>query len=69
MITEEKKMTIENEQRAITLLKAIEVFLTKVEMGYNRDAMLETAFYDNANCDGHCLLENIKCLLDDIGEV
>lgn len=62
-------MTTENEQRAITLLKAIEVFLTKVEMGYNGDVMLETAFYDNANCDGYCLLKDIKCLLDDIGEV
>lgn len=50
--------------RAFELLKATEVFLTKLKLD-NSDALLTTVFYDEANCDGYCLLDDIKACLDE----
>lgn len=41
-------------ERAFTLLKAVK----------HLDLLGETVFYDDADCDGSCLLDDIRDLLD-----
>lgn len=49
------------EDRKITLLKACRDLLKKQqESGYVLDLLSETVFYDDADCDGTCLLEDIE---------
>lgn len=55
-----------NKARAIELLKATEVFLTKLVSRYEFGAMKTTVFYDETNCNGYRLLHDIKTLLDEI---
>lgn len=51
--------------RKITLLKAAYDLLKKCdEVGYVRDALCTTIYYDGTDCDGACLMEDIKCELD-----
>ncbi len=63
-----------NEDRRITLLKAAHALLKKCDRGpYVKDALLETVFYDGADCDGSCLMMDIEdCLREhgvEVGEV
>ena len=54
------------EDRKITLLKACRDLLKKQEdAGYVLDLLSETVFYDDAECDGNCLLEDIETELSD----
>ncbi len=53
------------EPRALTLLKATKEFLTNVRAGGNSDAMCLTAHYDDADCDGYCLLDDIEACLEE----
>lgn len=53
------------ELRALTLLKATKEFLTKVRAGGDFDAMCVTAHYDDADCDGYCLLDDIDAYLEE----
>lgn len=47
--------------RKITLLKAARQLLKDQESSYHTNFVLsETVFYDNANCDGYCLLGDIE---------
>lgn len=64
-------MTVEtSEQRAITLLKATRELLLKCNEGYYVKSVLEeTVFYDEAECDGYCLMEDIGYLLEEVGEL
>lgn len=49
------------EDRKVTLLKACRELLKKQEnSGYVLDLLSETVFYDEAECDGNCLLEDIE---------
>jgi hypothetical protein len=49
------------EDRKIILLKACRDLLKKQEnSGYVLDLLSETVFYDEAECDGNCLLEDIE---------
>ena len=53
--------TIEFNERAITLL------LEKQKNSYFVvDLLQETVFYDDTDCDGFCLLEDIDILLEDV---
>lgn len=45
--------------RAITLLKAAQSLIEA-----SSDAISETVFYDDAECDGLCLVEDIEALLE-----
>jgi hypothetical protein len=53
------------EDRKITLLKACRDLLKKQEnSSYVLDLLSETVFYDEAECDGNCLLEDIEIELE-----
>lgn len=52
--------------RADELLKAVLEILTKAKNGpYVEDVFQLTAFYDDAECDGLCLMEDIESYLED----
>ena len=53
------------EDRKITLLKACRDLLNKQkESHYVLNMLEETAFYDEADCDGYCLLDDIEAELE-----
>lgn len=53
------------EDRKITLLKACRDLLRKQKYSsYVLDMLSETVFYDEADCDGYCLLEDIEIELE-----
>jgi hypothetical protein len=55
------------EDRKITLLKACRDLLEKQENSiYVLDLLSESVFYDETDCDGNCLLEDIKIELEGI---
>lgn len=59
----------ENLERAKTLLTAARDLLKKQEDSvWVFNVLEETVFYDDAVCDGSCLLEDIGYLLDDMEE-
>ena len=52
-------------ERSIELLKACVLLLQKQEeSGYVLNLLAETIFYDDCECDGYCLLEDIKSELE-----
>jgi hypothetical protein len=54
------------EDRKITLLKAARDILRKVESSHYVISAMETSvFYDDAECDGYCLLNDIIELLEE----
>lgn len=54
--------------RKVTLLKAAYELLSKQrEAGEVLNLLAETVFYDDADCDGGCLLEDIEIALNDQG--
>ena len=58
-------MTMSKEDRAITLLRATLEILRKCDnSSYVLDVLGETAHYDEADCDGYCLMEDIRNYLD-----
>ena len=53
------------ENRKITLLKACRDLLRKQnDSSYVLNLLSETVFYDNVDCDGYCLLEDIEIELE-----
>jgi len=51
-------------KRARILLKATHnLFEKQMESGYVLNLLSETVFYDEAECDGQCLMEDIENLL------
>lgn len=47
--------------RAITLLKACLDLLSKQDGSYYvLNMLMETVFYDGEECDGYCLMEDIR---------
>lgn len=53
------------EDRAIVLLKAALELLRKCDNSpYVLDVLGETAYYDEADCDGYCLMYDIRNYLD-----
>lgn len=44
----------------ITLLKATAEYLKNVCESTYSDALTVTTFYDDADCDGYCLLDDIQ---------
>jgi hypothetical protein len=54
------------DKRALVLLKAAHDLLKKQrESSYVLNLLAETVFYDDADCDGGCLMEDIGYVLDD----
>ena len=59
---------IDDPNRAVTLLKATLQILQKCDKApYIVDVLGETAFYDGTDCDGYCLMDDIKFYLEEIG--
>ena len=55
------------EDRKVTLLKACRDLLNKQnESPYVLNMLEELIFYDGAECDGHCLLEDIEMELEEL---
>jgi hypothetical protein len=53
------------EDRKITLLKACRDLLKKQnDSPYVLNLLSETVFYDEADCDGNCLLDDIEIELE-----
>jgi len=52
------------ENRKETLLKAAYELLKKIDDGHYSDALLATAFYDESECDGLCLIDDIEAELE-----
>jgi len=53
------------EDRKITLLKACRDLLSKQnDSSYVLNLLSETVFYDDVDCDGYCLLEDINMELE-----
>ncbi len=47
--------------RKVVLLRAcLELLEKQNDSGYVLDLLSETVFYDDADCDGYCLMEDIK---------
>lgn len=74
---EEEGITVHNRcikalktnERAVTLLKACKELLNKQnESAYVLNILEQTVYYDEADCDGSCLLEDIDALLFEMGE-
>lgn len=57
-----------NTERMITLLKATAEYLKNVRESCYSDALTVTAFYDDADCDGYCLLDDIQSELQFVDE-
>ena len=58
-------MKKEDIERAFTLLKAVKHLLELQEDSvFVLNLLEETVYYDEADCDGSCLLDDIKDLLD-----
>lgn len=58
------------EDRKITLLKAcMELMSKQNDSPYVLNILEETVNYDGVECDGECLLEDIKDYLIEIGEL
>ena len=55
------------EDRRITLLKACHAMLKKIEQGHAMSPFETTVFYDGADCDGACLMEDIETELAEHG--
>lgn len=55
-------------ERMITLLKATAEYLKNVRESTYSDALTVTTFYDEADCDGYCLLDDIQAELELIEE-
>ena len=54
-------------QRAVELLKASGELLKQADEGiYVKDAMEITVMYDEAECDGNCLMEDIRLFFEEI---
>lgn len=50
-------------ERMITLLKATAKYLNNVRESIYSDALTVTTYYDEADCDGYCLLDDIQAEL------
>ena len=59
---------LEAKERLVTLLKASHDLLKKqYDSSYVLNLLAEDVFYDEADCDGNCLMEDIEYYFDEIG--
>ena len=59
------KLAKQKEERANTLLRAAYALLEKqTETPYVLNLLTETVHYDDAECDGYCLMEDIQAYLE-----
>lgn len=57
------KKGIDMEDRNVTLLKAARDFLVQLKEA-GSDELARTVYYDEADCDGYCLLDDINAELE-----
>ena len=58
--------TKQSAERAKTLLRATHQLLMKqMDSFYVLNLLAETVFYDEAECDGHCLVKDIEYWFDE----
>ena len=57
-------MTPQQDRKTVLLRAAYDILTRAGEDGYVKDALSLLAFYDEANCDGFCLREDIAIELD-----
>ena len=63
-------MTQKQQDRAKILLKATLDILNKCDEGVSvKNVMEVTAFWDDANCDGECLKDDISDLMYEIKQI
>ena len=63
------KFTQENFKRAMTLLKASRDLLQKAdEAHFIEQATCILVHYDEADCDGSCLMDDINMLIEDVND-
>lgn len=63
-----KEQWAKDEPRYITLLRAAHTLLKKqFDSYYVLNMLAETVYYDGAECDGNCLLDDIEYYFDEIG--
>ena len=61
-------MTLEQQERAKILMKATCDILNKCDEGpYVKSVFQQTAIWDEAECDGYCLHEELNNLLIEMG--
>ena len=60
-------MTTEQQEQATKLLKAtLDILKQCDEGGYVKNVMEVTAIWDEAECDGNCLMEEVESLIDEL---
>lgn len=61
-------MNKEQQERSVVLLKATLDILNKCDEGpYVQNALEMTAIWDEVECDGYCLKEEVEQLIEEIG--
>ena len=59
-------MTHHQQEQSLKLLKAtLDILKQCNESGYVKDVMEVTAIWDEAECDGKCLMEEVEALVEE----
>lgn len=62
-------MNEEQQKRAIILLKVTQELLSRqCHNSYVLNLLAEVVYYDEAECDGNCLLNDIEYFLDELND-
>ena len=60
-------MTHHQQEQSLKLLKAtLDILKQCNESGYVKDVMEVTAIWDEAECDGNCLMEEVEALVEEL---
>lgn len=63
-------MDLESQERALILMKATLDILNKCDEGpYVKNVLETTAIWDEAECDGYCLKDELEDLLTQVGVI
>ena len=57
-------MNIEMDRKTVLLMACRDLLKKQINSIYVLDLLSETVFYDGADCDGYCFLEDIEVELD-----
>jgi len=67
VVNDEVKLTEEHQRQSLVLLQATLDILNKCDEGsYVKNVMETTAIWDDVECDGYCLKEEIEQLLEEL---
>ena len=60
-------MSNEQQEQSLKLLKAtLDILKQCNESAYVKDVMEVTAIWDEAECDGNCLMEEVEALVEEL---